>query len=45
MVIIGDAKFNKSWNAEKIASDQENANTGSVLKETIPTTKYDAPSC
>jgi len=35
----------KSWNAEKIPSDQENANIGLILKETITKTKKDAPAC
>lgn len=40
-----DVKFNKSWKVEKIPSDQENANGGLILKETITTMKYDAPGC
>lgn len=40
-----DVKFNKSWNAEIVPSDRENANIGLILKETTTTTKCDAPAC
>lgn len=40
-----DVKLNKSWNAEKIPIRPENVNIELILKETITTTKYDAPGC